>query len=81
MVNPYLEITVKDVEVELLSKYYEKLKNYLELIERLRFEIFFRYVKEKRVVNLIKAKINQDRTTVFLSGIIKSIITQNMAWR
>ena len=61
VVNPYFEITVKDVEGDLLSKYYEKLKNYLKLMARLRFEIFVCKVKKKRVVNHKLPNQSQDK--------------------
>ena len=51
VVNPYLEVSVKDAEGDLLSKYYERMKVYVDIVEKLHLNSFVRYAREKRVVN------------------------------
>ena len=51
VVNPTLNVSVGDIEDDLMGKYFEKLQPYLKLIQKLRFDVFIKYCKDKRTLN------------------------------
>ena len=50
LVKPMLELTLATFDEEVMTKYYDSLQPYLEMIADLRFDCFVQYVKEKRAV-------------------------------
>ena len=47
IVNPAMEITIKDSEGDLVAKYFEQHRDYMNIIQELRLELFIRYSRDK----------------------------------
>ena len=48
LVNPMLELSLATFDEDVMTKYYDALQPYLQMITNLRFDCFVQYVKEKR---------------------------------
>ena len=49
--NSTIEITISDVEGDIMGKYSKKLQTYIKLIPDLRFDVFVKSVRVKRMTN------------------------------